>query len=69
MIYLCSENSPNKILIAKSPFWAALFSSFEKEPSTDFTSRTKASYILNKARKNEYRNNIYDLTDELYLDL
>ena len=65
-IILCSEKSGNEILSEKSPFWAVLFSSLEGEESSDLASGIKAAYNLIRARRVDYTNYIFVLTDGLY---
>ena len=65
-IILCSEKSANEILSEKSSFWAVLFSCLEGEPSTDLASAIKAAYNLNRARRTDYTNYIFVLTDGMY---
>ena len=65
-IILCSEKSANEILSDKSPFWAVLFSCLEGEPHSDLASAIKAAYNLNRARRVDYTNYIFVLTDGLY---
>ena len=65
-IILCSEKSANEILSEKSPFWAVLFSYLEGEPSTDLASAIKAAYNLNRARRTDYTNYLFVLTDGMY---
>ena len=65
-IILSSEKSANEILSEKSPFWPVLFSLFEGIHSSDLASAIKAAYNLIKARRTEYTNYIFVLTDGLY---
>ena len=65
-IILCSEKSGNEILSQKSPFWAVLFSCLEGQNSIDLASAIKAGYNLNRARRADYTNYIFVLTDGLY---
>ena len=65
-IILCSEKSGNEILAEKSPFWGVLFSCLEGEPFSDLASGIKAAYNLNRARRADYTNYIFVLTDGLY---
>ena len=65
-IILCSEKSGNEILSEKSPFWAVLFSCLEGETSTDLASGIKAAYNLNRARRADYTNYLFVLTDGLF---
>ena len=65
-IILCSEKSSNEILADKSQFWPVFFSCLEGESSSDLASGIKAAYDLNRARRNEYTNYIFVLTDGLY---
>ena len=65
-VILCSEKSANEILNEKSPFWAVFFSCLEGEPSSDLASAIKAAYNLNRARRKDYTNYIFVLTDGLY---
>ena len=65
-VILCSEKSANEILSEKSSFWAVLFSCLEGEPSTDLASAIKAAYNLNRARRTDYTNYIFVLTDGMY---
>jgi len=51
----------------KSPFWAVLFSFIEGESSSDLASAIKtAAYNLNIARRADFTNYIFVLTDRLY---
>ena len=65
-IVLSSEKSANEILNEKSHFWAALLSCLEGESSSDLASAIKAAYNLIRARRKEYTNYIFVLTDGLY---
>ena len=65
-IILCSEKSANEILSEKSPFLAVLFSCLEGETSTDLASGIKAAYNLNRARRADYINFLFVLTDGLF---
>ena len=65
-IILCSEKSANEILSERSPFWAVFFSCLVGEPSSDLASAIKAAYNLNRARKKDYTNYIFVLTDGMY---
>ena len=65
-IILCSEKSANEILSDKSSFWGVLFSCLEGETSSDLASAIKAAYNLNRARRTDYTNYIFVLTDGLY---
>ena len=65
-IILCSEKSANEILSDRSPFWAVLFSCLDGESSSDLASALKAAYNLNRARRKDYTNYIFVLTDGLY---
>ena len=65
-IILCSEKSANEILSERSPFWAVLFSCLEGQPSSDLASAIKAAYNLNRARRTDFTNYIFVLTDGLY---
>ena len=65
-LILCSEKSANEILSEKSSFWAVLFSCLEGEISSDLASAIKAAYNLNRARRSDYTNYIFVLTDGLY---
>ena len=65
-VILCSEKSGNEVLSEKSPFWSVLFSCLEGESSSDLASGIKAAYNLNRARRTDYTNYIFILTDGLY---
>ena len=65
-LILASEKSANEILMESSPFWAVLFSYLGGEPSSDLASAIKSAYNLNRARRKEYTNYIFVLTDGLY---
>ena len=65
-IILCSEKSSNEILSDKSPFWATLFSYMEGQSSSDLASAIKAAYDLNRARRSDYTNYLFVLTDGFY---
>ena len=65
-IILCSEKSANEILSERSPFWAVFFSCLLGQPSSDLASAIKAAYNLNRARKKDYTNYIFVLTDGMY---
>ena len=65
-IILCSEKSANEILSERSPFWAVLFSCLDGISSSDLASAIKAAYNLNRARRKDYTNYIFVLTDGLY---
>ena len=62
-IILYPEKSANEILSEKSPFWAVLFSCLESQPSSDLALAIKAAYNLNRARRTDYTNYIFVLTD------
>ena len=65
-IILCSEKSANEILAEKSPFWPVLFSCLKGELHSDLASGIKAAYNLNRARRKDYTNYIFVLTDGMY---
>ena len=65
-VILCSEKSANEILSEKSSFWGVLFSCLEGESSCDLASAIKAAYNLNRARRTDYTNYIFVLTDGMY---
>ena len=65
-VILCSEKSSNEVLNEKSPFWPVFFSCLKPVQSSDLASAIKAAYNLNRARRSDYTNYIFVLTDGLY---
>ena len=65
-IILASEKSANEILSENSMFWGEFFSCLKGENSSDLASAIKAAYNLNRARRKEYTNYIFVLTDGLF---
>ena len=65
-VILGSEKSSNEILNEKSAFWPVFFSCLKPVQSSDLASAIKSAYNLNRARRSDYTNYIFVLTDGLY---
>ena len=65
-VILCPEKSSNEILNEKSAFWPVYFSYLKPVQSSDLASAIKSAFNLNRARRSDYTNYIFVLTDGLY---
>ena len=65
-ITLCSEKSGNETPSDKSSLLGVLISCLEGEISLDLAYVIKSAYYLNRARRTDYTNYIFVLTDRLY---
>ena len=65
-IIICSEKIGSQILSEKSQIWLSLFSLLKGYQNCDLSSGIKAAFNLIRARRNEFTNYIFVLTDGLY---